>query len=51
VDCTAYRSRIAIEHLINRLKQLRRIATRYEKIAANYVAMVHIAAIRKWLKV
>jgi transposase len=27
----------------------RRVATRYEKRAANYLAMVHIASIRLWL--
>jgi transposase len=32
-----------------RLKQWRRIATRYEKRAANYVAMVTVAAILLWL--
>ena len=38
-----------VERLINRLKQWRRIATRYEKRAANYRAMVTIAAILLWL--
>lgn len=51
VNWAAYWSRNAIERLINRLKQFRRIATRYEKLAANYLAMVHIAAIRLWLEV
>ncbi|CAO3356426.1 Mobile element protein [Azospirillum melinis] len=51
VDWTSYRSRNAIEHLINRLKQFRRIATRYEKLAANYLAMLHVSAIRIWLRV
>src|SRR3712207_8217414 len=41
-DRAAYRRRNAVERLINRLKQFRRIATRYEKRAANYLAMVHI---------
>jgi len=35
--------------LINRLKQYRRIATRYEKRAATYQAMLTVAAIRIWL--
>ncbi|RKG91711.1 IS5/IS1182 family transposase, partial [Corallococcus carmarthensis] len=35
--------------LFNRLKQNRRVATRYEKRAANYLAMVLIASIRLWL--
>jgi transposase len=35
--------------LINRLKQFRRIATRYEKRAVNFLAMVTIASILIWL--
>lgn len=38
-----------VERLINRLKQYRRIATRYEKYAVNYLAMLMIGAIRLWL--
>jgi transposase len=30
---------------VNRLKQFRRIATRYEKRAVNYLAMLTVAAI------
>ncbi|HEY9825823.1 MAG TPA: IS5/IS1182 family transposase, partial [Stenomitos sp.] len=33
----------------NRLKQCRRIATRYEKRAKNYLAMLTIASILLWL--
>jgi transposase len=35
--------------LINRLKQLRRVATRYKERAATYLAMVTVAAILLWL--
>jgi transposase len=35
--------------LINQLKQFRRIATRYEKRAASYLAMLTLAAILLWL--
>jgi transposase len=38
-----------VERLFNRLKQFRRIATRYEKRAANYLAMLHLGAILIWL--
>ena len=38
-----------LDRLINRLKQYRRIATRYEKYAINYLAMLMIGAIRLWL--
>ena len=44
-DRVAYRERNVVERLINRLKQFRRLATRYEKRAANYRAMVTVAAI------
>lgn len=44
-----YRERNRVERLINRLKQYRRIATRYEKYAVNYLTMLMIGAIRLWL--
>ena len=44
-----YRERNLVERLINSLKQFRRLATRYEKRAANYKAMVTVAAILLWL--
>jgi transposase len=34
----------------NKIKQCRRIATRYDKLAANYLAFVKLAAIRIWLR-
>jgi transposase len=43
-DREQYRQRNRIERLINRFKQFRRIATRYEKCAENYRAMWLIAA-------
>lgn len=49
-DREAYRLRNRVERLINRLKQARRIATRYEKRAINYLAMIHIGMILLWLK-
>ena len=48
-DREAYRQRNIVERLINRLKNFRRIATRYEKRAANYLAMITIGAILLWL--
>jgi transposase len=49
-DRAVYRLRNQVERLINRLKQFRRIATRYEKRAANFAAMLAIAATLHWLK-
>jgi transposase len=46
-DRAAYRNRI--ERLINRLKQNRRVATRYEKRAVHYAAMLTLAAAILWL--
>ena len=48
-DRAAYRRRNQVERLINRLKQFRRIATRYEKRAANYLAMITLGMILLWL--
>ena len=44
-----YRQRNAAERLVNGLKQLRRIAARYEKRAVNYRGMLTLAAIMLWL--
>lgn len=44
-----YRTRTQVERLINRWKQSRRIATRYDKRAEKYLAMLTIAAIMLWL--
>lgn len=48
-DRQAYRQRNQVERTLNRLKQYRRIATRYEKRAENYLAMLTIAAVMLWL--
>jgi transposase len=48
-DRELYRLRSWAERCVNRLKQWRRVATRYEKRAANYRAFVVIAAIMLWL--
>jgi transposase len=44
-----YKERNSVERLINRLKQFRRVATRYEKRAVNFLAMVTLAGILLWL--
>jgi len=38
-----------VERMIGRLKQFRRVATRYEKRAVKYLAMLTITAITLWL--
>ena len=39
-----YRGRNAIERMFNRLKDYRRIATRYDRLAQNFLAAVCLAA-------
>ena len=48
-DRVLYRTRNLVERAINRLKQFRRIATRYEKKAENYLAMLQIGSTLIWL--
>jgi transposase len=45
-----YRSRNLVERSFNKIKQCRRIATRYDKLAANYLAFIKLASIRIWLR-
>jgi transposase len=43
-----YRARYLVERFFNKIKQCRRIATRYDKLAANYLAFIKLASIRLW---
>jgi transposase len=45
-----YRARKLIERLFDKIKQCRRVATRYDKLAANYLAFINLASIRIWLR-
>src|SRR5205085_10888192 len=45
-----YRARNLIERFLNKIKQCRRIATRYDKLATNYLAFIKLASIRIWLR-
>jgi transposase len=48
-DRQAYRQRNRVERSVGRLKQFRRIATRYEKLAVNYLTWLTLATIVVWL--
>lgn len=50
-DRVAYRERNQVERCINRLKQYRAIATRYEKLQETFHAVLTIAAILCWIPV
>src|SRR5216683_7080466 len=45
-----YRARNIVERFFNRIKQCRPVATRYDKLAANYLAFVQLASNRLWLR-
>jgi transposase len=47
-DTTAYRQRNLIERMFGRLKDYRRIATRYDKLARSFLAGTLLAAIAIW---
>ncbi len=51
VDWHLYKERHLVECCINRLKRFRRLATRYEKTARSYLAMVTIACVLTWIEV
>jgi transposase len=47
-DAEAYRDRNRIERAFGRLKDWRRIATRYDKLARNFASAVALAAVIIW---
>jgi putative transposase len=49
-DIDLYKERNIIERFFNKLKQFRHIATRYDRSALNYLAMIKIACVRLWLR-
>jgi transposase len=49
-DAKAYRRRNVIERLVGWLKERRRICTRYEKLAVNYLAMLKLAMLERCMK-
>lgn len=42
-DAASYRERNRAERLVSRLKRMRRVATRYDKLGAVFLAMIHVA--------
>ena len=50
VEPALYRRRNLVERFFNKLKHFRRIATRYEKTARNFLAAVLIASTRLWTR-
>ncbi len=48
-DRHIYKSRNLIERFFSRIKQFRRIATRYDKLAQSFLSFVHLACTIVWL--
>lgn len=49
-DWTIYKERNLIERFFAKLKQFRRVATRYDKLIANFRGFVLLAAIAIWIR-
>lgn len=49
-DPTIYRQRNRIERCFNKLKHFRRIATRFDRRAANFLSFLHLAAAMLWMR-
>ncbi len=49
-DFRAYKDRNRIERMFNKVKQFRRIATRYDKTKRSFAAFLNLAAARIWLR-
>ena len=50
-DRTAYKERNVVERCVGRLKECRRILTRFEKLAVNYLAMIKVGMIERLLRI
>lgn len=50
VDAHIYALRNRVERCFNRLKNARRVATRYDKTAASFLGFLQIASIRLWIR-
>jgi putative transposase len=49
-DADFYKERNRIERFFGKLKQFRRVATRYDKLLVNFMGFVKLAAIAIWLR-
>jgi transposase len=50
VDHTLYRLRNMVERCFNKLKNARRVATRYDKTAESFLGFIDITSIRLWFR-
>ncbi len=50
VDAAIYALRNMVEHCFNKLKNARRLATRYDKTTSSYLSFIHIVSIHLWMR-
>lgn len=50
IDAAIYALRNMVERCFNKLKNARRLATRYDKTADSYLGFIHIVSIRLWTR-
>jgi transposase len=50
-DRDAYRRRNVVERCVNWMKENRRLGTRHEKLAVNFLAMAKLAMIRRYFRI
>ena len=50
IDPRLYRERNLVERFFNKLKHFRRVATRFDKLARNFLAAVLLASLRLWIR-
>lgn len=51
LDRRAYKRRAKVENCVGWLKENRRVGTRYDKLAASFLAFVNLAIVRRYLKI
>ena len=49
-DFQAYKLRNTVERCFNKLKHFRRIATRFDRRAVNFLSFIHLAAAMIWMR-
>jgi len=49
-DKTIYKERNLVERTFGKLKQFRRLATRYDRKSENFLAFIYLASINCWVK-
>lgn len=50
IDPRLYRKRNVVERFFCKLKHFRRVATRYDKLARNFLAAIALASARLWMR-